>query len=315
MIGRKKGIDIYYLDLLWGLNVLIHIVLFKGTARLTKRKLSTKRLWVVSVIGSCSIFIVLTPWEFMLVHPFGKVLLSILLVLIGFGFVSLSVFLQQLFMFYVMSFLAAGTIIGLETMRFSLAERQGFLTEYTSVMYNVFSFPLLILAVPVIWWVIKGMTSLMKSRRKRLSKIIKVTVVLEEAKWEAMALVDTGNQLKDPITRTPVMVMEMTLLKPQLSNKEFEQWRHMISTQRVEDLEHMKRWKDRWRLVPFRTAGQEMQMMFTVKPDYILIEEDNQTQTVETMLIGLDTNTLSSTGDFQIIFPADVLPASKHDSA
>ncbi|WP_185819767.1 sigma-E processing peptidase SpoIIGA [Salibacterium salarium] len=301
--------------MLWGLNVVIHIVLFAGTARLTKRTLSKKRLLIVSLIGSCSIFIVLTPWEFLLVHPIGKVFLSILLVFIGFGYVSLSVFLQQLFMFYIVSFLAAGTMIGLETMRFSAVERQGFITDISSIMYTRFSFPIILLAILLIWVIFQGMARFMKTRRQQFSKIVNITAVLGDTEWEGNALVDTGNQLKDPITRFPVMVMEINLLKDQLSKKELEQWRHMIRSQRVEELEHMKQWKDRWSLVPFRTAGQDMKMMFTLKPDYLLIEEEGKPERVDSVLIGLEANVLSSKGDFQMIFPADALSTSKHDNA
>lgn len=269
----------------------------------------------MSLIGSCSIFIVLTPWEFLLVHPIGKVFLSILLVFIGFGYVSLSVFLQQLFMFYIVSFLAAGTMIGLETMRFSAVERQGFMTDISSIMYTRFSFPIIVLAILLIWVIFQGIAHFMKTRRQQFSKIVNITAVLGDTEWEGNALVDTGNQLKDPITRFPVMVMEINLLKDQLSKKELEQWRHMIRSQRVEELEHMKQWKGRWSLVPFRTAGQDMKMMFTLKPDYLLIEEEGKPERVDSVLIGLEANVLSSKGDFQMIFPADALSTSKHDNA
>ncbi|WP_267880097.1 sigma-E processing peptidase SpoIIGA [Salibacterium aidingense] len=314
---RKEGKTVYYLDLLWGMNVLIHLILLTGTARLTKRSISWKRLWITAVLSSCSIFIVLTPFEGWLVHPAGKFILSVLIVWLGFGFVSLVVFLQQLFMFYVVSFLMAGIIVGMDMMRFSFLEEPAFLKDYASMLYSPLPYLFVLLLLPVIWLIMQGMNAAVKHRSARRGKMAEVTVVLGEYRFKAAALMDTGNQLKDPVTRTSVIVMELQLLKPILARGEFEKWKHMISHQKIEELEKVNKWKNRWKLVPYRTAGHDMKMMFAVKPDYIEVQEDQSTRTekLDTILLGLDPHSLSSTGDFQMIFPVDALQSSKGNSA
>ncbi|WP_158735443.1 sigma-E processing peptidase SpoIIGA [Alteribacillus sp. YIM 98480] len=301
--------------MLWGLNVIIHLVLFAGTARLIKRKLSLKRLFIVSVIGSCSIFIVLTPFELWLVHPLGKVLLSIVLVFAAFGFPSLFAFLQSLFMFYVMSFLAAGTITAIETMRFSLQHREGFLSEYAASMYSSFSIILIVFSLPVLWLTFKWTDNTTKARKMQWSKLATVTIKVENTTWKGEALIDTGNQLKDPVTRSPVMVMQISLLRKELPEEQFKQLETMLHHKRIEDLEYVTWWEGRWRLVPYRTAGQNMQMMFALKPDLVTVQFEEKQIDFDTILVGLESQSLSSNEDFQMIIPSDPLQASAHESA
>ncbi|MFB4162580.1 sigma-E processing peptidase SpoIIGA [Alteribacillus sp. JSM 102045] len=293
----------------------MHLVLFAGTARLIKRKLPIKRLCAVSIIGSCSIFIVLTPFEAWLVHPAGKFFLSVLLVLIAFGFPSLLVFLQSLFMFYIMSFLAAGAITAIETMRFSMQLREGFLSEYASSMYSSFSIILIVFSIPLLWLMFKWTDVVTYARKMQWSKLATVTVQVENALWKGEALIDTGNQLKDPITRAPVMVMQASLLKNELPDEEYKQLQAMLHYKRVEDLEHINWWEGRWRLIPYKTAGQNMQMMFAFKPDNITVNYDEKQISFDSVLVGLEENSLSSNEDFQMIFPSDPLQASANASA
>ncbi len=280
-----------------------------------KRRLTKKRLWTVSIAGSCTVFIILTPFESWFVHPVGKALLSVLLVWMAFGYRSLKTFAQTVFMFYVVSFLAAGTLIALETIRFSMLENHGFLNDYTASMYGSFSIILMVSALPVIWLINRWTDLVTKTRKLKSAKLANVNVQIGEDHFHGEALVDTGNELKDPITRAPVMVMEVSVLEDKLSSDKYKQIQTMVREKRMEDIEHVESWKERWRLIPFRTAGQDLQMMFALKPDNVRVNYDNTEVQFDSMLVGLEPQSLSSNGDFTMILPADPLQTSTNATA
>ncbi|SFE40788.1 stage II sporulation protein GA (sporulation sigma-E factor processing peptidase) [Alteribacillus iranensis] len=285
-----------------------------GTARLLKRKITKKRLWFVSLLGSCTIFFVLTPWESWLFHPFGKALLTIVLVWLAFGYSSLYMFAQSVFMFYMTSFLAAGTILALETWRYSIQEHYIAISHYVQSMYSSFSLILIVLSIPGIWLIFYWTDSIIKKRKVKMSKLAHVVIEAEGVSLEGKALVDTGNELKDPITRVPVMVMQISHLRKIWPMDEYETLHEVVHHNRLEQLSEITHWKDRWRFIPYRSAGQDMKMMVAFKPDRVAVE-DEEISTFDSILVGLETRQLSSSNDFTMIFPSDPLETSKHATA
>ncbi|MFB5660647.1 sigma-E processing peptidase SpoIIGA [Alteribacillus sp. HJP-4] len=315
MRRRKEGDNIYYLDVLWVINLIIHVIIFSGTSRLIKKKISLRRLLFISAAASCSVFIVMTPFENWLIHPAGKGLLSVFCVLGAFGFVSLQLFLRTLCMFYVVSFLAAGVMLGMESIRFSAVQSSSLLSEHSASMFSSFSYSLILFAVPFIWKSLHFTERIMKLRNIQMTKLADVIITMDDSTVQSKALVDTGNQVKDPVTGTPLMVAELSLFKHILPDKEYEKIRRLLETMNLEELEYIHAFKGRWRIVPFRTAGHEMKMMLACKPDKVQVHYAEKMYTFDPFLIGLECRVLSSSSDFSIIFPSDPIQEADTEEA
>jgi stage II sporulation protein GA (sporulation sigma-E factor processing peptidase) len=121
-------------------------------------------------------------------------------------------------------------------------------------------------------------------------------------------LIDTGNQLYDPLTRTPVMVMEASNWENELPPA----WLKGIRDSQVDRLiagldSEPFAWQDRLRLVPFRGINRGSQFMLAVKPDSVEINRDGQVYETSKVLIGLDGGKLAADGAYQaIIHPSMV---------
>ncbi|WP_374701193.1 sigma-E processing peptidase SpoIIGA [Thalassobacillus sp. C254] len=68
----------------------MNIILLLLTARFLKRKISMKRLLIVAAVSSSTVFLILTPLEGFFLHPLGKFLLSVGVVIGTFGFYNFS---------------------------------------------------------------------------------------------------------------------------------------------------------------------------------------------------------------------------------
>lgn len=276
-----------------------------GTSRLMKVSLTKKRLIIASILASTTVFIVFTPFEHWLTHPLGKIVLSAFLVLIGFGFRSLPLFLKTLCMFYMTSFLAGGIIIGFHSLYLSSVYPSASLHHVT--MFEQLSHVFLFVTLPFLWGGFIWMEKTVKIRKRRHAKHKKVTVSIDGKMVTGTALIDTGNHLKDPLTKTPVMVMNLSLLKSIVSEKEYLRLREIIQKKNWEQVGEMGRWKDRFRLIPYRTAGQEMNIMVALRSDVVIVHERERDIPFKSFLIGLEQKGLSTNGDFHIVFPAEAL--------
>jgi stage II sporulation protein GA (sporulation sigma-E factor processing peptidase) len=138
-----------------------------------------------------------------------------------------------------------------------------------------------------------------------LTFVAEVEVQVGEYTSRCAGLIDTGNQLYEPLTRTPVMVMEAA----QWEGKLPDDWIAKIRAGRSEDLLLSESasgdWQDRLRLVPYRGVNKSTQLMVALKPDRVVVTQgESRTETIRT-LVGLDGGTLSRDGTYHaIIHPA-----------
>ncbi|HZH63101.1 MAG TPA: sigma-E processing peptidase SpoIIGA, partial [Metabacillus sp.] len=75
-----------YLDVIWLLNFSFDLLLLVLTAIVLKRKINKFRLVLAALIGSSIVIMMFTPLAFIATHPYGKMVISILMVLSAFGF-------------------------------------------------------------------------------------------------------------------------------------------------------------------------------------------------------------------------------------
>lgn len=307
--GRREWvIYIYYLDILFLLNVGIHLILFRGTARLLKTTITTKRLFIASSAGASTVFIVLTPFEEWLVHPVGKIVWSLVLVWIGFGYRSFRMFLKTLCMFYMTSFVTAGILIGLHSFYMSAIHPTAPLPQ--TVLFSPVRHALIFLSLPVLWGGLVWMDKTMKVRKMAHQKNKKISISID-GKWiEGIGLIDTGNQLKDPFTKKPVLIMNLSLLKTILTDRQYAHLSEIVAKKNWEEVGSLNYWEDRFRLIPYRTAGHEMNIMLALCSDVVIVHDQDHDVSFQSFLIGLDKKELSSTGEFQIVFPADAFHES-----
>ncbi len=97
-----------YLDLIWLLNLFIDYLLIALTYLLLKRPFQHLRMILAAVFASFIVFLLFTPFSFIVYEPLFKVVYSIFIVLIGFGYKRLRYFFQVLCMFYFVAFMTGG---------------------------------------------------------------------------------------------------------------------------------------------------------------------------------------------------------------
>ncbi|SMF88377.1 stage II sporulation protein GA (sporulation sigma-E factor processing peptidase) [Paenibacillus uliginis N3/975] len=308
-LARQVNTLVVYIDLIFLANLLIDGILLALTAWMRRLKPRWWRLSLSAAAGAMYVVMMFVPeltFLFTFLIKFG---LSLIMLWIAFGFVSLQSYIRNLTAFYMVNFAAAGGIIGFHYLLQNSGElfsgiwftASGGLTFELKV-----GFWFTCIAFFVVIMIVKAVQTNRRQVENRESLLGQVTVCIGEKKIMCTGLLDTGNQLSDPLTRTPVMVMEASLwesyLPPAWCKKLAEGEpdkliMEMGSTDFV--------WQDRLRLVPYRGVNRGAAFMLAIKPDLVQIELGGKEYVTAKVLIGFDGGTLSGEGAYRaIIHPA-----------
>lgn len=185
-----------YLDIVLLENLLMNYIIIFSTAIISKSKVSHKKIFLASLIaGIYSILnYIWSPGN--LKNLLIKVLISILIILIGFESKKLKTIIKQLIIFYVVSFIFGG-------ISFMLL----FLINPTEVIFEngllVGTYPIKVLIGAGLLGIviIICISYIIKDRLRIKSMMCDLEIFYNNNSQKIKTMIDTGNLLKDPITR------------------------------------------------------------------------------------------------------------------
>ncbi|WML28407.1 sigma-E processing peptidase SpoIIGA [Neobacillus sp. OS1-33] len=303
-----------YLDVIWALNLFFDSLLLYLTAIFLKREVKLARLFAGGFIGSLIILLSFTPLNVYTSHPISKFLFSIVMVLIAFGYKRLTFFFKALMTLYVSTFLIGGALMGTHyfiqydselTTRVLMTSVKGF--------GDPISWLFVFIGFPVAWHFSRKNIESMEMTKIQFDQIVKVTVKIDNETLTLKGLVDSGNQLYDPLSKLPVMFVSIKNQLDTISG---------IIRKLADDPDALingsgelpEEWQNRLRIIPTRVIGQEHQLIIAVKPESILIEHNGTQYLCEKGLVSFTIKQLSSEDAFQCIVHPKMLTGQKHQT-
>lgn len=175
-----------YIELIYILNFLLDYMILYGTKRLLKINTTIKRLFIASLIGSLTtniLFISINSISLFII----KVIVSIIMNLVAFKKENL---IKNTLYFYLISIIIGGSIYLLDIK-----------TAYLKIIILIVIPPL------IIYLYIKENTNYKLNYKDKY--IVKITV--ENKVYNLEGFVDTGNHLKDPVTKKSVILVNLEL--------------------------------------------------------------------------------------------------------
>ena len=181
-----------YIDLIVIINYMYDLMILTSVSILLKRHPKTYRLLLGSLLGSITIitlFIRLSPFILLLL----KVITSVGMVLISFGPKG---FKENIFYLYIITIVIGGSL---------------YLIKDNNYKINILS--LLILSPIITYLYIKSSLSY----KEEITKLYDCVITNKKEVYSFTGYMDTGNTLKDPITKLPVILINKKLK----SNKKY----------------------------------------------------------------------------------------------
>lgn len=290
-----------YLDVIWVLNLLFDSLLLYLSAIFLKRKIKLWRVAAGGFIGSLIILFAFTPLNVYTNHPIAKLFCSVLMVLVTFGYKRFSFFIKALMTLYVATFLIGGALIGTHYfIQYDTHLTASVLLTSVKGFGDPVSWLFVLIGFPIAWHFARKNMESMEMAKIQYEQIVDVTVTINNDAFHFKGLIDSGNQLYDPISRLPVMFVSI--------KNETEMFSESIRKIAADPEPFImggdglpEEWQNRLRIVPCRVVGQEHQLIVTIKPDSILIEQNGARYLCEKGLVSFTTQALSADDAFQCI--------------
>ena len=186
-----------YLDLVFLLNFSYDLLLLMTVDIALKRHMKFERLLLGAILGAVSLVILFIPINNIVLFVF-KILVSILMLLISFGYKSIKYMADNFIYLYMCSVILGGFLYFL-SLEFSY-KNEGLIFYFDGFSIN---YIVLIILAPII-----------------LFLYINVSICFKNGKTlNCNGFLDTGNKLRDPITHKYVILLSKKLLVPYINNK------------------------------------------------------------------------------------------------
>lgn len=304
-----------YLDVIWLLNFCFDGLLLWLTAIMLKRNIVWWRMAAGALIGSLSVLLMFTPFSLYVQQPFIKLVFSFLIVLISFGFKRFRYFFENLFTFYFATFMVGGGLIAVHYfLQSEIQMTKGALMTYSFGTGDPVSWLFVLIGFPILWLFSRKRIDGIREKKIRFDSIVDVMLTFDGVSISLKGLIDSGNQLYDPITKTPVMIVSANEMKDVLPPTLFEIMKLQNGLTSLYD-ERIGKWSHRLRLIPYRVIGKEQRFLLAVKPDRMMICYEAQWIEVQKGLVGLNEMSLSTDEEYQCIVHPKMIQTGKRITA
>lgn len=292
-----------YIDVVLLENLIMNYIILFTTGLVMKIKTKHIRLILASLLGAIYSVIayagILKAYSSMIL----KFILSIIIVFVAYNPQSVKRLCKTLLLFYLTSFVFGGAAFAL----IYIVKPQDIIMK-NGLFLGTYPLKTVMLGAIIAFCVIIAAFSVVKNRISKKALFCEMEIKLNGKIVKTKAMVDTGNLLKEPITNTPVVVVESTLLyecipKEILYNLEniiggdFEKVPNNIKEQYISKL----------KLIPFSSLGKTNGMLLGIKADYIKIRTDEQETEKNNVIIGIYDKSLTKRGEYQALIGIELL--------
>ncbi|WP_165898728.1 sigma-E processing peptidase SpoIIGA [Tumebacillus sp. BK434] len=302
-----SALPVVYIDVIWLLNFGVDGFILLVTAFLARRRLKWWRTIGASAIGASYALFLFFPAMSAFLTFFSKLLFSILMVWIAFRPKGLFEFGKLLGLFYLASFLTGGAAYAANSFFGSTGVQNGLvLVHGGAVWLQQTKLWLVVLALPLTWLLGRSAWNRLARSKQREMNFWEVEVQLGGESVLFTGLLDTGNALTDPLSRTPVMVADWELFQSLLPVElTAELMKGSDIALSLGEIAMEDDWHAKFRLVPYRGVGGTMGMLLAFKPSLVILRSQEKEHNCTRVLIGLNPKALAADGSYRaILHPA-----------
>lgn len=273
-----------YLDIVLLENLCMNYIILFATGYIMKIKMKQLRLLLSAILGG--IYAVIAYIEILPIYSsFGmKILLSVLMVYIAYNSKNIKNLSKQLVVFYLTSFAFGGSAFAL----LYFVKPQNILIR-NGVYVGTYPIKIALLGGIVGFIITYIAFKVVKTKIHKKDIIYNIEIHIKEKTLKLKAMLDTGNMLKDPISRMPVIVVAKEELYSILPEKLLDNIDKLIGGEAENLLEQVEEKEifTRFRMIPFSSVGRQNGIMLGFKSDQVVIEKEDETQMKNNVIIGI----------------------------
>lgn len=292
-----------YIDVVLIENLIMNYIILFTTGLILKLKIQSIRILIASLLGAIYSIIAYTGVLKIYSSFLLKIVLSVLIVYIAFNPQNVRKMWKDLLIFYLTSFAFGGAAFAL----IYIVKPQDIIMK-NGLFLGTYPLKTVILGAVIAFAVIIAAFSIVKSRISKKDMFCEIETKINNKIVRTRAIIDTGNMLKEPITNTPVVVVEHTLLYECIPKEILNNLENIIGGDFKKVPEQIKeKYISKLKLIPFSSLGKQNGMLLGIKPEYIKIIKEEEEEIKKNVIIGIYNKSLTKKGEYRALMGIELI--------
>ena len=292
-----------YLDVVFIENIIMNYIILYGTAIIAKVIPKHIRLVLASTVGA--MYAIVAYMSILKIYStiILKIILSIIIVFIAYNPQNIKKMLKQLLLFYLTSFVFGGVAFCL----IYVVKPQDIIM-HNGVFVGTYPLKIAFFGAFLGFIVIILSFKIIKTKLSKKTLLCNVKININQKQVETVAMIDTGNLLKDPISNMPVIVVEQSLLYEILPREILNNLGNILGGDLKNIPEDIKeKYISKLKVIPFSSLGKQNGMLLGIKADEIDIESEDENITKDNVIVGIYDKSLTKHGEYRALVGMNLL--------
>ena len=300
-----------YIDVVLIENLCMNYIILFSTSYILKIKRNHFRLIISALLGG--VYSILAYMQIVEIYSnfFIKIILSVAMVYIAYNAKNIKLLMKQIVIFYLTSFVFGGCAFALLYFvkpQEILMKNGMYIGTYPlkiALLGGIVGFTITVVAFKVV-----------KYRMTKKDMFCEITIYMKEKSVKAKAMIDTGNMLKDPISRMPVIVVEKDILYEIMPYKILNNLDKIIGGETASEIydEENVEYISKFKVIPFTSLGKQNGLLLGIKASKVKIELDSNEEELENVIIGIYDKKLSKKNNYNALLGLDILEGENEKS-
>lgn len=292
-----------YIDVVLMENLIMNFIILLATGLILKEKIKIVRLLFSSLLGA--IYSVVSYMSILEIYSsmILKIILSIVMIYIAFNPQTMKKMWKDILIFYLTSFVFGGVAFAL----IYFVKPQEILMK-NGLFLGTYPLKTIILGAIIAFIIIMTAFTVVKSKITKKDMFCEIEIQLNGTNIETTAMIDTGNLLKEPITNTPVIVVEHTLLYDCIPKEILNHLEELLGGDFEDIPESIKEeYRTKLKFIPFSSLGKQNGMLLGIRADAIKIKGIDKEEKKEGIIVGIYNKSLTKRGEYRALMGIELM--------
>lgn len=292
-----------YIDIVLIENLLMNYIILFATGVILKIHIKHVRLILASFVGAIYTIIAYISGLKIYSNFFLKLILSVIIIYIAFNPNQLKKLLKYTLIFYLTSFVFGGVAFAL----IYIVKPQEIL-ENNGLVLNSNSLKVIFISAIIAFIVVIIGFKIVKNKISAKDMYCDLKIKINDKNIETKAMIDTGNFLKEPITNTPVIVVEHTLLYDCIPEEILNHMESILGGDFSEIPDQVKEeYVSRLKVIPFSSLGKQNGMLLGIKAEKVIVKSGEEEKKTENVIIGIYNKSLTKRGEYRALLGIELI--------
>ena len=292
-----------YIDVVLIENLIMNTIILIATGVVLKEKIQILRILLASLIGA--IYSVIAYLSILEIYSsiIMKIILSLIIIYIAFNPQTIKKMWKDILLFYLTSFVFGGAAFAL----IYIVKPQDILMK-NGLFLGTYPLKTIILGAIIAFIIIITAFTVVKTKITKKDMFCEIEIKLNGKKIKTIAMIDTGNMLKEPISNTPVIVVEHTLLYNSIPKEILNHLEELLGGDFSSIPENIqKEYQTKLKFIPFSSLGKQNGMLIGIKAEELIIKREEKQEKKQNIIIGIYQKSLTKKGEYRALIGIETL--------